>query len=184
VSSLVSDVDMSLSNVRKVWGSLLVVGIALIVLGAAAIIYDASATTVSVFALGLIIFIAGIIQLLAAFQARGAGHVILFLLVGALELVVGSVLMKDTSAGASAVTLILAVYFMFSGLFRVFYSLWAQFPQYGWAVFSGIATFALGVTLYVQWPNASAWFLGFAVGLNFLLFGISWTALALKLKPD
>jgi uncharacterized membrane protein HdeD (DUF308 family) len=183
VSSIVSDVDTSLSNARKIWGTLLAVGIALIVLGAAAIIYDVSATIVSIFALGVMIFIAGIIQVLAAFQARGAGHVILFLLVGALELVVGYVLMKDPSVGASAVTLILAVYFMFSGIFRVFYSLWAQFPQYGWAVFSGIVTFALGVMLCTQWPNASDWFLGFAVGLNFLLFGISWTALALKLKP-
>lgn len=183
MSSIVSDVDSSLADVRKIWGSLLAVGIALIVLGAAGIIYSATATTVSIYALGLIIFIAGIVQVLAAFQARGAGHVILFLLVGALELVVGYVLMKDTSAGASAVTLILAVYFMFSGLFRVLYSMWAQFPQYGWAVFSGIVTFALGVILCMQWPNASNWFLGFAVGLNFLLFGISWTVLALKLKP-
>ena len=183
MSSIIADASKAVSDLRTEWRVFLALGIALIVLGAAAIIYDVTATTVSIYALGVFLCLAGVAQLFAAFQARGAGHVILFLLVGALELIVGVVLMKDPGAGAESVTLILAVYFMFSGLFRVFYELWAQLPQYGWAVFSGIVTFALGVALCMQWPNASGWFLGFAVGVNFLLLGIAWTALAVKVKP-
>jgi len=178
-----ADASKVVSDLRTEWRWFLALGIALTLLGVAAILYDVTATTVSIYAIGIFLCIAGVAQLLAAFQARGAGHVILFLLVGALELVVGVVLMRDTAAGAASVTLILAVYFMFSGLFRVFYELWAQLPQYGWAVFSGVVTFALGVILCMEWPNASAWFLGFAVGLNFVLLGIAWTALAMKIKP-
>lgn len=183
MSSTTANAIDSFSDLRKEWHWFLTVGISLVVIGSAAIVYDVTATRVSIVVLGVYLCLAGIMQLLGAFQARGAGHVVLFLLIGALELIVGSVLVKDTSAGAESVTLILAVYFMFSGLFRVFYELWAQLPQYGWGVLSGIVTFALGVMLWVQWPNASSWFLGFAIGINFVLLGIAWTTLALKLKP-
>jgi uncharacterized membrane protein HdeD (DUF308 family) len=183
VSSIISEVNASLSGARKEWGWFLTLGIALVALGVAAIVYESTATVASVVALGAIIFIAGIVQLFAAFQARGAGHVILYLLVGALELVVGFVLIAEPGAGALAVTLLLSVYFMFSGIFRIIYSLWMQFPLYGWAALSGLVALALGIMLYAQWPTSAYWFLGFAVGVNFILLGISWSALAFKLKP-
>lgn len=184
MSSLITQMNASLTEARKEWGWFLTLGIALIVLGAAAIIYESTATIASVVVLGAIIFVAGIFQLFTAFQARGAGHVILYLLLGVLELVVGFVLMEAPGAGALAVTLVLSVYFMFSGIFRVIYSLWMQFPQYGWAVFSGLVTLALGILLWAQWPTSAVWFIGFAVGVNFILIGISWSALALKLKES
>jgi uncharacterized membrane protein HdeD (DUF308 family) len=183
MSSIISDVGASLSTARKDWGWFLALGIGLIALGVVAIYYESNATMASVVALGAIIMVAGVIQLFSAFQARGAGHVILYLLLGALDLVVGFVLIEDPTAGALAVTLVLAVYLMFSGIFRTIYALWAQFPQYGWAVFGGLVTLVLGIMLLAQWPTSAFWFLGFAVGVNLILLGISWSALALKLKP-
>lgn len=182
MSSIITEVNASLLAVRKEWGWFLALGIALIALGVAAIFYQTISTIAAVVALGAIIFTAGIIQLFAAFQERGAGHVVLYLLVGALELVVGVVLMRSPGAGALTVTLVLSVYLMFSGISRVIYSLWLQFPQYGWAAFSGLVTLALGIMLWAQWPVSALWFLGFAVGVNFILFGASWSAFALKLR--
>lgn len=40
-------------------------------------------------------------------------------------------------------------------------------PNCGWAAFSGVVTFALGILLWAQWP---------------VFAGISWSAIALKLK--
>ena len=182
MSTIASEVNASISAVRKEWGWFLTLGIALIVLGVAAIFYQTTSTVYSVVALGAIIVIAGIAQLFAAFQARGAGHVILYLLIGVLDLVVGFVLVRDPTAGALAVTLVLSVYLMFGGISRVIYALWMQFPQYGWAVFSGIVTLVLGILLFLQWPVSAFWFLGFAVGVYLILFGISWSTLAFKLK--
>lgn len=182
MASIISEARASLSAAHKDWGWFLALGIALIVLGAAAIVYETYSTIASVIALGVFIFLGGVMQLFAAFQTRGAGHVILYLLVGVLELVVGFILWDEPAAGALAVTLVLAVYFMFSGIFRLIYSLWMQFPHYGWAAFSGLITFVLGILLWAQWPTSAFWFLGFAVGVNFILFGISWCALALNLK--
>ena len=180
---MAEDINQTVATVRKAWGWVLTVGVVLIALGAAAIIYEATSTIASVVAVGAIIFIGGIFQLVAAFQARGAGHVILYLLMGALELVVGFVLMEDPNLGAATLTIVLAVYLMFSGIYRVIFSLWTQFPNYGWSVLSGIIAFVLGVMLLGQWPSASSWFIGFAVGVNFIMLGIAYSALAFKLKP-
>ena len=180
---MVNEYDQTVANVRKDWGWVLTFGILLIALGAAAIVYNGTATIASVVALGAIIFIGGILQLVAAFQARGAGHVILYLLMGALELVVGFVLMRNPGAGAETVTLVLSVYFLIGGILRVIYALWLQLPGYGWAVLSGLVSLALGIMLLEQWPSTSSWFIGFAVGVNFIVLGIAWSAVAFKLKP-
>ena len=183
MSTIVSQMNETLSAARKDWGWFLALGIGLIILGVAAIFYETRATLASVVALGVIIMLAGVLQLVMAFQARGAGHVILYLLAGALDLVVGFVLIYYPGAGALAVTLVLAVYLLFGGIFRAVYSLWAQFPQYGWAVFAALITAVLGFLLLAQWPTSAFWFLGFAVGVNLILLGVSWTALAFRIRP-
>jgi uncharacterized membrane protein HdeD (DUF308 family) len=182
MASFASDVNASLSAARKEWGWFLALGIVLMALGIAAIIYQSASTTASVVALGAILMVAGIFQLFAAFQARGAGHVLLYLLLGVLDLVIGFVLLEDPTAGALAVTLVLSVYLMFSGIFRIIYALWIQFPYYGWAALAGLLSFVLGIMLLSHWPVASFWFLGFAVGVNLILLGVSWSTLAFKLR--
>ena len=182
MSSIITDVNAALQDARKEWGWFLALGLGLIVLGIAAIIYEEIATLASISALGVILIIAGLMQLAAAFVARGAGHMVLYLLFGALEVLVGLVLIAHPVAGALIVTLTLAVYLVFSGIFRFVYSLWAQMPHYGWAALTGLLAIALGVLLWAQWPSSAIWFLGFAVGVNFVFAGAVWTALALRLK--
>jgi uncharacterized membrane protein HdeD (DUF308 family) len=172
----------ALSAARKEWGWILALGLALIVLGVVAILYEDVATLASVFALGVIMLVAGIMQLAAMFQARGAGHVILDLLLGLLDLFVGFVLVTHPVAGALLVTLVLAVYLLFGGAFRVIYALWAQLPHSGWAALSGVLAILLGVLLWIQWPTSALWFLGLAVGINFLFAGFAYTRLAFKLR--
>lgn len=182
MNTMFADASASLSAVRKEWGWFLAIGIGLVLLGVAAIFYQSTSTITSVIVLGTIVFAAGIVQLFLAFQARGAGHVILALLVGGLDVVVGFALMQHPGAGALLVTLILAVYLIFSGVSRIFYALWLQFPQYGWAAFSGLVSVALGILLWAQWPVSAFWFIGFAVGVNFIFLGMSLSAFAFRLR--
>ncbi len=182
MKTLVSDVNDSLSAIRKEWGWFLALGIALVALGVFAILYQGQSTMASVIALGAIMMTAGIFQLALMFQAHGAGHVILYLLLGVLELVVGFALIQHPAAGALAVTLVLSAYFVIGGVYRVIFALSLQFPQYGWVAFSGVIMAALGVMLWAQWPISALWFLGFAVGVNFVLIGVSWIALAIRVR--
>ncbi|HLI96489.1 MAG TPA: HdeD family acid-resistance protein [Candidatus Baltobacteraceae bacterium] len=182
MSSIIVDADAALQEMRKEWGWFLALGLALIALGVLAIVYEEFATLASIAALGIFLVVSGAMQLATAFLARGAGHVILYLLFGLLEILVGFVLFAHPVAGALIVTLTLAVYLVFSGVFRVVYSLWAQMPNYAWAAFAGLIAIALGILLWEQWPSSAVWFLGIAVGVNFIFAGTAWTALALRLR--
>jgi uncharacterized membrane protein HdeD (DUF308 family) len=171
-----------LQRARHLWGWYLALGIILIVIGCYAIWAESVATLASVILLGVLIFIAGIAQLLSAFIARGAGHVILLLLIGALDVVVGIMLMQHPELGALAITLFLAALLTFSGIYRFVAALWLRIPHSGWIAFSGALSFVLGVLLWLEWPSSAFWFIGLAVGINFIMAGIAWSSLAWRLR--
>jgi uncharacterized membrane protein HdeD (DUF308 family) len=167
---------------HRQWGWYLALGILLILVGIYAIYAEGLATLASVFAIGIVLLIAGIAQLVGAFMARGAGHIILTLLVGFLDIIVGFALLQHPTVGALVITLLLAALFLFGGIFRFVSALWLQFPNYGWVAASGVISFILGALLWMQWPISAFWFIGFAVGLNFIFAGIAWSSLGLKLR--
>lgn len=172
----------SVEAAHKMWGWLLTLGIALIVLGGFAVYYATVATVASVIAFGVIIALAGAAEIAAAFMSRGAGHVILMLLLGALDILVGLMLIGHPGIGALVLTLFLAMLFLFSGVYRFTVALWLQFPHYGWFAFSALVSIALGILLWIQWPASAYWFIGLAVGINFVIAGWAWSSLAFRLK--
>ncbi|MFY9739991.1 MAG: HdeD family acid-resistance protein [Candidatus Cybelea sp.] len=177
-----ADVADSVHGAHKLWGWYLAVGIALILVGLYCIWAEGIATMASVIVLGAALFVAGIVQLAGAVMARGAGHIVLLLLVGILDIIVGLMLLEHPVAGALFVTLLLAVLFVFGGIFRFITALMLQFPHYGWVAFGGVVSVILGVLLWIQWPFSALWFIGFVVGLNFVFAGFSWSMMAWKLK--
>lgn len=164
------------------WGWYLALGIALAVLGVYCIYAETTATVASVIVIGAVVMLSGIFQLAAAVMARGAGHVILLLLVGILDIIVGLILLEHPAFGALIITLFLAALFVFGGIYRFVAALWLQFPHYGWVAFSGLVSLALGVLLWMQWPISAFWFIGLAVGINLIFAGVTWSSIALKLK--
>jgi len=90
-------------------------------------------------------------------------------------------------SGAQALTLVLSFYFIAGGLFKTFGSAMLQFPSWGWSVASGLVSVALGVMLAMQWPSSSTWFIGFAVGLDLILYGwalLMFASAIKKLSPS
>jgi len=164
------------------WGWYLAMGIAFVALGAYCLYATSAATLASVIVIGSVMMLAGFFQLAAAVMARGAGHVIFLLLIGALDIVAGLMLVSHPDIGAAVLTLFLAVTFVFGGLYRFVTALVLQFPSYGWAAFSALITLALGVMLWMQWPVSALWFIGMAVGINLVFAGMAWSSIAFKLK--
>ncbi len=182
MNSIFADANARLTAARREWGWFLALGLALIACGAVAILYQGASTIAATGAIGAILIFAGVFQLLLVFQARGAGHVILYLLMGVLDIVVGLAVIEHPGAGALLLTLVVAIYLVVGGIFRAIFALWMQFPQYGWAAFSGVLAAVLGVLLWVQWPTSATWFIGFAVGVNFIFMGVGYCAFALRLR--
>ncbi|MGP6157734.1 MAG: HdeD family acid-resistance protein [Vulcanimicrobiaceae bacterium] len=180
--NIAGPVEAAHEAAHKEWGWYLALGIALILVGVFAIWSGTAATLASIIVLGAVLMVAGVAQIISAFMARGAGHVILLLLVGALDAIVGLMLVQHPGMGALAVTLLLAALFVFGGTFRFVSALWLQFPHYGWVAFSSLITLLLGLLLWAQWPISASWFIGFAVGVNFIFSGCAWSTMAWRLK--
>ena len=81
-----------------------------------------------------------------------------------------------------SLTLVLSFYFIAGGLFKTIGSIVLRFPSWGWSVASGLVSVTLGVLLAMQWPVSGVWFIGFAVGLDLILYGWALLMLASALK--
>jgi uncharacterized membrane protein HdeD (DUF308 family) len=152
-------------------GWVIFAGILSLVLGIAAIVYNGTATIASVVVFGWLLMFGGFIEIAQAFQVRYWSGFFLYLLDGIVRAVVGALLVLYPQSGAQALTLVLSFYFIAGGLFKSVGSSLLRFPSWGWSVLSGVVSIVLGVMLAMQWPTSSTWFIGFAVGLDLILYG-------------
>ncbi len=158
-------------TVRSYRGWVIFAGITSLVLGTAAVIYTGTATIASVVLFGWLLMLAGVMQIVHAFQVRTWSGFFLYLLDGIIRAAVGTLMVLYPGAGAEALTLLLSLYFTVGGIFRTIGSTVLQFPSWGWSVASGLISVVLGVMLAMQWPASGTWFIGFAVGLDLILYG-------------
>jgi len=88
-------------------------------------------------------------------------------------------------AGAAALGLMLAVYFLMSGFAGVSFA-WELRPHkgWGWLMLSGVLSFLLAVIFLVGWPFASMWMVGMFVGISLLFDGAGLLVLGLAAKES
>jgi uncharacterized membrane protein HdeD (DUF308 family) len=159
--------------IREAWGGTFVLGILMAVLGLFAIIAAPWAGFISVVLLGFFLAVAGIFEAYHALAHRTGGNRLLFLLGGILSIVVGGLLMFRAGAGLSAITLVLAGYFIANGLFRCVTSIADRYLHWGWDFVLGLISIFLGVLVFEQWPVSSLWLVGTLVGVEIFFRGIS-----------
>jgi len=162
-----------IEEIRRSWGWFLALGILLIILGMACIAFDVAATFTTVLIFGWMLLIGGVFALAQAFTVGTWSGFFLYLLSALFRGVTGYMLIRYPIVGAETLTLVLASFFIVSGLFRAIGFSMAKFPRWGWAVFSGIVTVALGVMLLVQIPISGIWFIGFAIGVDLVFDGVA-----------
>ncbi|MBS0578760.1 MAG: HdeD family acid-resistance protein [Proteobacteria bacterium] len=176
-SSLGTAIRAGFEQLHAAWGWFVALGIALIVLGAACILGEMTATLISVVLLGWLLLISGVLALVHAFQTRTWSGFLIYLLSALLRLFTGFMLVRFPVAGAAGITFLLALLFIGGGTFRAIGAGKLRFPRWGWAVASGLISVALGVTLLVQFPLSSLWFIGLAIGVDLIFEGTSLVAL-------
>ncbi len=165
-------------EVRRSWGWFLVLGIAFMILGALCVIGDVTATFATVLVFGWFLLISGVFALIHGIRTHSWSGFLLSLLSALLRGFTGYLLIRYPLAGAVSLTLILASFFIVGGLFRAIGAAMMNLPRWGWSVFSGLVSFALGVMLLVQMPASSIWFIGFAIGIDLIVEGASLIGLA------
>ena len=169
-----------IQGLQKNWGWLLALGIISIILGLLALGSSAFFTVASMIFFGWILLIMGILEMVYSFWQRHWGGFFLHLLNGILAIVVGLIMILNPAASAIILTLLLAMFFMVAGLFRIITALSMRFPSWGWRLFDGIITLLLGILLWAQWPVSGFWAMGMFIGIYLIFSGWSCVMLALE----
>lgn len=181
-NSIGASIAAGLDKIHDSWGWFIALGIALIVLGGVCIFGDVTATLATVLAFGWLLIVGAVVALIQAFQVRTWSGFFLFFLSAVLRGFTGYLLVRYPIAGEYGLTLVLASLFIVGGVFRAIGAGALQFPQWGWAVVSGIVSVALGAMLLTQLPTSSLWFIGMAIGIDFIFDGGSFVALGAALR--
>jgi len=114
-------------------------------------------------------------------QSKWTG-ILLHVVNGVLSVVAGFLLVTNPAAGALVLTLLMAMFFMIGGLFRIITPVVMHLPHRGWLLLSGVVTLLLGVFIWRQLPGAAVWVIGTLVGIDMIFIGWSWVMLALAAR--
>ncbi|MGO9595308.1 MAG: HdeD family acid-resistance protein [Steroidobacteraceae bacterium] len=177
-----ASIAAGLDKIHDSWGWFIALGIALIVLGGVCLVGDVTATLVTVLTFGWLLIMGAVVALIQAFRVRTWSGFFLFFLSALLRGFTGYLLVRYPLAGEYGLTLMLASFFVVGGLFRAVGASVVQFPQWGWAVCSGIVSVAFGVMLLTQLPVVSLWFIGLAIGIDFIFDGAWFVALGVAVR--
>jgi uncharacterized membrane protein HdeD (DUF308 family) len=163
------------------WGWMLALGIALIVLGLIALGDIVALTFVSVFLLGWLLIASAIVHavhLIRHTEVRSFWSIINAIL----DLVIGVMLIANPGLGALSLTLVLAVFFVVTGVMRLINAISSNIPHKFWPILNGIVSILLGALLWIHWPTSGLWFIGLAIGIELLLRGWTLVMLAFAIR--
>jgi uncharacterized membrane protein HdeD (DUF308 family) len=164
------------------WGWFLAFGIALMLLGIAAVVRSVAATVASMVFFGWLMVFASIIDLVNAFMVGKWAGFFLHLLLAILFGITGVIFLKNPGISAEVATLVMSMFFLIAGVYQLVIAFWTHLPGYGWHALNGAVTFLLGGLLLAQWPLSGLYAIGLFVGIDLILYGWVWAALALDLR--
>lgn len=164
------------------WKSMMWTGVILVVLGMLILGAPVLAGATVVTFIGVLLTIGGAVGALLAVMARTTGWW-MGLLIGIVALWCGVSLIVDPVDGMIGLTLVIALYLMISGVFRLIYGFQLR-PHDGWAMvaMNGAVNFILGIMIYAHWPSSGSYIIGLFLGIDAMFAGFSSIALAMVAK--
>ena len=164
------------------WGWLLVFGICLAVLGLVAIIQSIAATKFSMLFIGSLLLLAAAIEIVQAiWLVDGPAYTSTGLVLSYMELVLGAFIIWLPVVTAEILTLLIGAFFLVGGLFQLITPFVVSLPDWGWHAAYGLITLILGIMILAQWPVSGLWVIGMLVGIELVIYGGAWIALAVSL---
>jgi uncharacterized membrane protein HdeD (DUF308 family) len=163
------------------WEWFLAFGVILMLLGIAAVVRSITTTVVSIAFFGWLLVLASIADLIPAFMVGKWAGFFLHLLAAILFGITGILMITKPTISAEAWTFVMSVFFLVAGLYLFIGSLWIHLPGWGWQALNGIIAAVMGGLLLAQWPVTGFWVIGLFVGIELMIYGWAWIALALDL---
>jgi uncharacterized membrane protein HdeD (DUF308 family) len=160
------------------WGSVVAAGAVMILVGVVSVAFADAAGQALIAFLGWLLLVGGAVQLAGAIRVRAWRAGLMTLLTAGLRVATGILFLAAPRAWASAIVMLLGLYFLVDGAFRILLALQAR-PARGWGyvlVGGGLAVL-LGLFLVLRLAGDGAFVIGLLFGLHLLLDG--WATLML-----
>ncbi len=150
-----------------------------VIIGVAAILLPFIATLTIQAIIAIVLIIAGVTHLIHAFQVHKAKGMVLGILGGLLYGAAGLLLIFFPMRGALSLTVLLAILFLFSGVFKILLAMQIRGQMnWDWLMYSGFFSILLGIIIWLSLPEAARWAIGLLVGIELIFSGISMLMIA------
>ena len=178
------EIQTMFGDVGKNWGWFLALGILFIALGTLALGISTAVTVATVLLFGILLTIGGVFQFVDAFKYRGWKSILPHILIALLYIAAGIVLIRQPLAGSVVFTAILGGIFIALGILRIAIGIQLRSIGFlwGWVVFAGVVSLALGGMIFLQWPTSALWVIGLLVAIEMIFHGWAFVMMALTLK--
>lgn len=175
----------TLEDLSRNRNKFLILGVVFMVLGLLAMSFATLTTLISVIFLGILLLISGVMILIDTFQFwRHRGGFYLHLLVGILYALIGIVFLTGPVSASISLTLLLAIFFICIGVFRIINAFSQKLPTWGWSLFNGIITLLLGIFILMGFPETGLFFIGLFVGIDLFICGWTYIMIAIATKAN
>jgi uncharacterized membrane protein HdeD (DUF308 family) len=155
----------------------------MVLAGILALIFPAFASAGVLVLLGWLLIISGIVQIVSLLGATQVPYFWLQLVTLTLEILVGYLLISRPEAGLVAVTFLMLVLFLVSGIARVVFALMIRPMQdWLWVLASGLVAIVCALVLFSSLPEAATWLLGFLLGIELVAIGAAQALLAWRVR--
>ncbi len=162
------------SVVRRLWKSMLALGVLTVVVGAAVLVWPGQSIVAAGILFVVYLLASGVAQVIGAFTVNSpaASRVLLFIS-GALSIALGVFALRDYDDGATVwlLALWIGVGFVFQGVSETALAVsFKELPERGWYIFLGVLTLIAGVVM-VTWPISSIVVLSIIAGVWLVVIG-------------
>ena len=177
------NLGLAIEHLRGRWGEIVAFGALLIVLGLAALCFTLPSTVTTVTLNGVFFLVAGVAEIGVGAHAKSWARFFLWIIGGALYVIVGLICIINPIFASLALTLALGAGLIAAAAVRAYlaFHLPSGNPR-AMVLLAAAVTFLLGLVIVVHWPTDSVYVLGILLGVDLLFHGIGWVTFGFALR--
>lgn len=177
-----SPLGPAVERLRARRGWIIAFGAFCALLGLIALVLVDVATIASVLVIGGFMVAAGIVEIVVGLRTRSLGRMLLWEATGLLYIVAGLFAIALPAPTSVIITLLLGAGLLATGILRISLGIKLQGSPTRTAIIgSGVVTMLLGLLIVLSWPSSSIVVLGTFLGIDLLLYGVTWILFGYRL---
>ncbi len=151
---------------------LLFLGISSCIIGALAIYFALFSSIITIFYFGVLLLIFSILEGIKIINFRTIKSFIIHLFLTVFYGVTGMIILAHPLLSELTLTLVLAYFFIASGLLKIFFALVHTLDHTGLQIVQGTLSTILGILIWHQWPISGLWVMGTYIGIDIFISGL------------